>query len=270
MENRKRYSTDLTDIEWNQIKGLIPEPSSPRGRRREYSRREILNAIFYVLRTGCQWRALPGDFVVAYTTVFCYFSDWTKQGVWEAIVERLRSRVRRAHGKQPAPRMAVVDSQSVPTDDQRGPRGYDGGKKVKGRKRHLLIDSLGLPLEVAVTPANEHDQHGAKQLLGKAILWHGRLEVIFGDKSYGGSLCDWVRQRRPWGKLRMSVVSKAENQKGFQVQPKRWLVERSFGWLGKFRRLDTDHEQRLDHSRAMIQLALSAVMLRRLAKLRPT
>lgn len=266
MAYRGWYDCCLTDYEWDLIKNLIPRPSSNRGRPRDYSLRLVVDAILYFNRAGGNWRLLPKDFGISPKTVHNYFSRWRREGVWQRIRDHLREKVRKQANWNAAPHVAILDSQSVETSDQGGPSGYDAGKKVKGRKRHLLVDSFGLPLGVSVTPANVSDPEGAKGLLSETLPWLGRLQKIYVDSAYQGQLSQWVSSWRPWGQLHLDVVRKPKNQKGFQVLPRRWLVERGFGWLGKFARLDKDKERRCDNSEAMINISFMAIMLRRLAK----
>jgi len=235
---RKPYPTDLSDAEWQEIEPLIPKSKTNRGRKRKHPLREILDAIFYLLRAGCAWRMLPHDFP-PWKTVYHYFRLWRKEGTWEHINAALRTGLREADGREPEPSAAILDSQSVKTTDVKGVRGYDAGKKVKGRKRHILVDTLGLLLVVVVHAANIQDRDGAKCVLEKARQLFSRLQLI------------WAR---------------APNVKGFQVLPRRWVVERTFGWLGQYRRLSKDYEVLTETSEAMIYAAMSHLMVRRLAR----
>ncbi len=261
------YPTDLTDEEWNQIESLVPAPKSGKGKRGrpiEIDRRSLLNAIFYVVRSGCAWRLLPGDFG-PWQTVYGYFRQWSQDWTWTFIHHVLRDCVRHAEGRTVAPTAAIVDSQSVKTPDQAGTRGYDAAKKVSGRKRHLAVDCLGLLLAVMITPASTQDRDAARPLIKSMVKTYGRLQLLWADGGYLGALVGWVKQLRPFGKLRMEIVRRSDKVKGFKVLPRRWVVERTFGWLVKSRRLCRDYEVRLDHSEAMIQLCMIRLMVRRLA-----
>src|SRR5512141_1131395 len=262
------YPTDLTDEEWNQIKSLVPAPKSGKGKRGrpvELSRRRLLEAIFYVVRSGCAWRLLPHDFG-PWQTVYGYFRTWSQDWTWTFIHDVLRDCVRKTEGRAVAPTAVIVDSQSVKTPDQAGERGYDAGKKISGRKRHVAVDCLGLILFMTITPASVQDRDAARSLIKTLVSLYGRLQIIWVDGGYLGALVNWVKQLRPFGKLRLEIVRRCDQLKGFRVLPKRWIVERTFGWFFKSRRLRSDYEVRLDHSEAMIRICMIRLMLRRLAK----
>jgi putative transposase len=261
------YPTDLTDEEWNQIESLIPAPKSGKGKRGrpvEMDRRSLLNAIFYEVRSGCAWRLLPSDFG-PWQTVYGYFRVWSQDWTWEFIHNVLRDCVRAAEGRKVAPTAAILDSQSVKTPDQAGERGYDAGKKISGRKRHVAVDCLGLILAMMITPAAVQDRDAARPLIKNLVSMYGRVQIIWADGGYLGALVSWVKQLRPFGKLRMEIVRRCDDLKGFKVLPRRWVVERTFGWLFKSRRLCRDYEVRLDHSEAMIRICMIRIMVRRLA-----
>jgi putative transposase len=261
------YPSDLTDEEWNQIESVIPTPKSGQGKRGRppaMDRRSLVNAIFYIVRSGCAWRLLPGDFP-PWQTVYGYFRRWNQDWAWTFIHDTLRDWLRKTEGRAVAPTAAIVDSQSVKTPDQAGERGYDAGKKINGRKRHLAVDTLGLILGLTITTAAVQDRHGAKTLIKELVDLFGRLQIIWADGGYLGSLVQWVKQLRPFGKLRLEIVRRCDRVKGFKVLPKRWIVERTFGWLFKSRRLCRDYEVRLDHSEAMIRICMIRIMVRRLA-----
>jgi len=261
------YPSDLTDEEWDQIKSLVPAPKSGRGKRGrppKLDRRCLLNAIFYVVRSGCAWRLLPHDFG-PWSTVYGYFRVWSQDWTWTFIHDVLRDCVRKDEGRAVAPTAAIVDSQSVKTPDQAGARGYDAGKKVSGRKRHLAVDCLGLILALMITPAAVQDRDAARPLIGALVEMFSRLQIIWADGGYLGALVNWVKQLRPFGKLRLEIVRRCDRLRGFHVLPKRWIVERTFGWLVKSRRLCRDYEVRLDHSESMIRICMIRIMLKRLA-----
>ncbi|MBC7226963.1 MAG: IS5 family transposase [Thermoflexales bacterium] len=258
---RQPYPTDLSDAEWQRIEPYLPAPK-PGGRPRVHSLREILNALFYIVRSGCTWRMLPHD-LPPWKTVYHYFRLWRKDGTWERIHSALREEVRVAAGREPEPSAAILDSQSVKTTETPGIRGYDAAKKVNGRKRHLLVDTLGLLLMVIVHAANIQDRDGAKLLLEKAQGRFPRLRLIWADGGYAGKLIDWVKSFCHWV---LEIVKRSDAVKGFQVLPHRWVVERTFGWLGRYRRLSKDYEGLPENSEAMIYIAMIHLMLRRLGR----
>jgi putative transposase len=261
------YPTDLSDKEWIQIQSLVPAPKAgkaKRGRPPKLDRRRLINAIFYVVRSGCAWRLLPRDFG-PWQTVYGYFRRWSQDWTWTFIHDTLRDWLRKTEGRNVTPTAAIVDSQSVKTPDQAGERGYDAGKKIKGRKRHLAVDSLGLILGLMVTSAAVPDRDAAKPLIRGLVDLFARLQIIWADGGYLGKLVHWVKQLRPYGKLKLEVVRRCDRATGFKVLPKRWLVERTFGWFFKSRRLCRDYEVRLDHSEAMLRICMIRLMARRLA-----
>jgi len=259
---REAYPTDLTDKQWKIIEPLIPKPKSRRGRKRKHSYREILNAIFYVLRTGCAWRMLPHDFP-PWKTVYHYFRLWRINGTWEKINSALRKLLRKAKGRNPEPSAAVLDTQTVKTTDVKGVRGYDAAKKIKGRKRHLLVDTLGLILVALVHPADVQDRDGAKEVLSKAKEIYQRLRLIWADGGYSGQLVEWVKEKLGWV---LEIVKRDPEAEGFQVLPRRWVIERTFGWLVKYRRLRADYEVLTETDEAMIYAAMIHLMVRRLSR----
>jgi len=263
------YPSDLTDEEWNQIMSLVPAPKSgagKRGRPLKLERRTLVNAIFYIDRSGCAWRYLPKEFG-PWQTVYGYFRQWSQDWTWTFIHDSLRDWLRKTEGRQVAPTAAIVDSQTVKTPDQAGERGYDAGKKIKGRKRHLAVDTLGLVLAMMITSAATQDRDAAKTLIGSLVKMFGRLQIIWADGGYLGALVQWVKELRPFGKLRLEIVRRCDHVKGFKVLPKRWIVERTFGWLSKSRRLCRDYEVRPDHSEAMIRICMIRLMVKRLASI---
>jgi putative transposase len=256
--NRTPYSTDLTDAEWNLVEPLLP-PAKPGGRHRTVNLREVLNAIRYLVRTGCTWRLLPHEFP-PWGTVHYYYRRWRLDGTWQTLHDTLRSRVRQAAGREPTPQTALLDSQSVKTTEKGGPV-YDAGKKIKGRKRHLLVDTLGLVWGLVVTSAATSDPAGARLLFQQAHKELVRLQQIWADGIYRGSLIAWVTEQFGWA---LEVVRRPAAGNGFTALPHRWIVERTFGWLNRYRRLSKDYEQLPDSSKAMIHLAMISLMLRRL------
>lgn len=260
------YPTDLTDEEWNQIESLVPSPKSGKGKRGRpaLDRRTLVNAIFYAVRAGCAWRLLPGDFP-PWQTVYGYYRKWSQDWTWTLIHDTLRDWLRKTERGKVAPTAAIVDSQSVKTPDQAGERGYDAGKKIKGRKRHLAVDTMGLVLAIMITSAAVQDRDAAKGLIKGLVEMFGRLQIIWADGGYLGPLVGWVKQLRPYGKLKLEIVRRSDRVKGFKVLPKRWIVERTFGWFYKSRRLCRDYEVRVDHSEAMIRICMIRLMVKRLA-----
>lgn len=261
MQNIASYPTDLTDEQWSHIESLVPAPK-PGGRPPKYERRSIVNAILYIVQAGCSWRLIPKTFP-PWSSVYGYFRLWSKEGVWERLHNELRDQTRLKAGKATTPTAGIIDSQSVKMGDQGGAVGYDAGKKVKGRKRHILVDTLGCLLSIVITPANEQDRDMAQPLLVEGLNKFRTLKRIWADSGYTGALISWVAKR--WrGRAELEIVKRSDDVKGFKVLPKRWIVERTFGWLTKARRLVKDYEQKTTHSESFIYIRMSQVMLRRL------
>lgn len=263
-KSQQGYPTDLNDTEWAQIAPYLPKASST-GAPRIHSWRTLLNGMFYIVKNGCGWRALPHDFP-AWQTVYHYFRLFRLNGLWEQLNTAIREAVRQKDGREPQASAMIADSQSAKSAEGGESRGFDGGKKVSGRKRNLLVDTLGLVVLANVTAANVQDVHAGKQLflaLAHRPALLTRLEKIFADGGYRGELEDWVQQHL---QVVLEIVLKLEGQKGFQVLPKRWVIERTFAWLSRNRRLARDYERLAQSSEAFIYVAMIRLGLRRLAQ----
>jgi putative transposase len=254
------YPTDMTDRQWNCIAKLVPPPK-PGGRPRSLDMRQVINAMLYIVVTGAQWRMLPKDYP-NWKSVYHYFRLWQKDRIWPRIHDTLRAQVRRRAGRHKHPTAGSMDSQSVKTTQVPGIRGYDSGKHINGRKRHILVDTLGLLLAVVVTAASVSDPAGARLLLSRLSGSCKKLRRIWVDGAYRGHLLDWV-MTHCW--FLLQPVLRSDDQKGFMVLPRRWVVERTFAWLCQCRRLSKDYEVLPESSEAIIYLAMIRLMLRRLA-----
>lgn len=266
MQNYCLYPTDLTDEQWDLLQAVLPPGKAPKSRGRPRADlRRIINGLLYYVRAGCAWRLLPRDFG-PWKTVNHYFRLWTRQGRWQIIHDLLRGEVRVAVGKRRQPTAAILDSQTVRSADQAGERGYDGAKKTKGIKRHILVDTLGLVLAVRVTGAEVPERQGACGFLGKALAGFGWLRCIWADQGYNGEgFASWVASHRRTGTLRLDVVAKEKGQRGFSVLFKRWIVERTFGWFMKHRRLVRNYEVKAEYAQSWLLISMIGMMLRRLA-----
>lgn len=257
-----RYASDTTEAEWLLLSFFLPPPCRI-GRPREVDLREVMNAIFYILATGCQWRALPKHFPPT-STVQYYFYDWRDRRIWWRINLTLVQRARLAAGRKPTASAGIIDSQSAPTTESGGPRGIDAGKRVKGRKRHIVTDTEGFLLSELVHEANIQDPHGAVPLLRALRRRFPQLSHIFADRMYRGpQLRSAIADCGPWT---IEIVERSPGVKGFQLLPRRWVVERTFAWLGRCRRLAKDFEASIASATAWLLLASIRMLSRRLAR----
>src|ERR671929_1179395 len=254
------YATDLTDRQWDYIKDLIPAAKLG-GRPRSLDMRQVINAIVYILVSGAQWRMLPKDYP-KWQSVYHYFRIWRDDGTWQRMHDTLRAEVRRKAGRHKHPTAGCLDSQSVKTSAVAAERGFDNGKKINGRKRHLLVDTMGLVLAVVVTAASVSDPAGARLLFKRLGGTGKKLRKVWVDGTYRGTLVTWVAEHL-W--FILQPVLRCNDRKGFVVLPRRWVVERTFAWLTQCRRPRTDYERLSASSEAVIYIAMTRLMLRRLA-----
>src|SRR5215217_2344821 len=273
MPTRRPYSTDLSDEQWEILRPLVPE-ARPGGRPPAHQTRELLNAIFYVLRGGCAWRLLPHDFL-PWQTAYHYFRQWRLDGTWQTIHTALRERLRLRSGREPTPSAAIIVFNDAATTEKGGAQGYDGGKKISGRKRHLLLDTEGLVIGAVVHEANIADRDGAKLLLAKIGEGLPRMEKVWADRGYNGKIGEWIKERLGWV---LEIVKPPHRwvrvpadeepppyPAGFIVLPRRWVIERTLAWIMRNRRMSRDYEFLSETTEALIYVAMIRLMLRRLA-----
>lgn len=273
---RHGYDTDLTDQEWALLEPLLPPPTG-KGRPRRWPRRIIVNAILYLLRTGCAWRMLPVDFP-PWSTVHSHYRRWRLIGVWPHVHDQLRDMLHERMGRSAQPSAGILDSQSVKTSEAGGPRGFDGAKKVNGRKRHVLVDTTGLILNVVVHPADVQDREGGKLVLDGITQKLPKLEKVWADQGYTGGFQRWVHTTvgivlevvDPWWRqikrYNPELLGSLGLDATFNVVPRRWVVERTFGWLVKNRRLVRDDEALPETTEMLVYLAMIRIMLARLVR----
>jgi putative transposase len=258
---RKPYPTDLSDEQWKNLEPLVPAPKlGPQPVK--HTRREILDAIFYVDRAGCQWRMLPHDFP-PWQSVYGYLYRWRKDGTWEVINDALRRQVREQAGRRHEPTAAIIDSQTVKTTEMGGPRGYDSGKKINGRKRHILVDVLGLVLAVIVLAANIQDRDGGWMLLAALHRTIPSMTKLWADGAYAG---EFVRRAHDELNVDVEIVKKPADMHTFKLLPHRWVVERTFGWFNRERRLSKDYERLPATTEAFVRVSMIRLMTRRLSR----
>lgn len=259
---KKRYPSDLTDAQWALIDPLLPSPSTI-GRPEKHDRREIVNAILYLDRAGCAWRLLPKCFP-PWETVYWHWARWKADGTVDRLHDALRDKLRDAQGRDPMASGGIVDSQSVKGGDTvgGGTRGFDAGKRINGRKRHVVVDTLGLLLAIVVTAASVQDRDGGKLVLERLRFTMPSVAVVFADGGYAGRLVDWARRVL---RIALEIVRKPEGQQGFAVLPRRWVVERTLAWLMRCRRLVRDYERLPESHETHVKWAMIGLMVRRLA-----
>jgi transposase len=267
MSRERTYPSDCSDAEWAILEPLVPEPRSGTpagGRPVVYPRRDVVDGIAYVVRTGCAWRQLPADFP-PWETIYAYFAAWAKDGTLAALHDALRDQVRACDGREASATAGVLDAQSVKGADTVGAttRGFDAGKRTNGRKRHIVVDTTGLLFMVIVTAASVQDRDGGRSVIEKLASNVPGVRHIWADGGYAGKLVSWATETLS---VVVEIVKKKEGQRGFEVLPRRWVVERTFSWITKCRRLACDYERTIAHSEAMVCWAMVGLMARRLAR----
>jgi transposase len=263
----RRYPSDTTDAQWAELDSLLPDPAwltGSGGRPEAHCRRQIVDAIFYLVDNGIKWRALPADFP-PWSTVYNYFAAWEAAGVTQQVLDDLRDRVRLREGRFAEPTAGIIDSQSVRAAEtvSKSSRGYDAGKKVNGRKRHIAVDTLGLLLCVLVTAASVQDRDGARPLLEQLRASCRRVRLVWADGGYAGKLVDWAHITV---KLTLAIVKRSDDATGFVVLPRRWVVERTLSWISGHRRCVRDYERLPAHHEAMVRWSMIRITSRRLTK----
>lgn len=262
------YTTDMTDAEWQAIEPLLPWPAwldGYGGHPEEYCRRLVIDALCYVADNGCKWRNLPADFGIPWKTLHGIFTRWNHEGFTLAFHNDLREQVRQAEGREAEPSAAVIDSQSVRAAETVGAdtRGWDAGKKAGGRKRHVIVDTIGLLLVVLVTAASVQDRDGARPALAFLRELYERIILVWADGGYAGKLVAWAKERL---QLTLEIVKRSDDVKGFVVLPRRWVVERTLSWISQRRRCVRDYERLPEHHEAMVLWSMTILMRRRLAR----
>lgn len=253
----KQYPTDLSDSQWQFIKNILND-----NRKRKNDLRVIWNALLYIVKSGCQWRMLPINFP-KWQLVYYYFRKWESYGIIEQVHDIVYEKARTVNGKESSPSLGLMDSQSVKTSSMTTEKGYDGNKKVNGRKRHIITDTMGFIMAIIIHDANINDREGAKLLLKNAMRKYPRLIKIMVDQGYTGELIEWTKNLFGWV---IEVVTKVVGVSGFNVLPKRWIVERTFGWFNFQRRLSKDYELLPNCSEAMIRISMIRIMLNKIPK----